>query len=148
MPPAVDEWLEAHADQVSVRQRSEADALKLVATFVAGIAAAMTAAALQLDLSRLTAHWAGWLLAGAVLLTLLVFALDRVTEVDVDSVLREASLKGWNQGDILNELRTQTMLSSSENQRVLAEVKLALYAQLTTSIACGAVAAIGMVGLL
>jgi hypothetical protein len=126
------------------RQRAQADAAKLIATFVDGVAAAVVAAALQVGLPRTDLQWAAGLLGGGIILTVAVIVLDRISEADYKSILAETQIRGWSEERLLSELRLNNIAASGDNQKVLREVWIALLVQFTVATSSGIVAAIGM----
>jgi hypothetical protein len=144
------EWQEGQADRILARQRAQADNAKLVATFAAGIAAALAASALEAG-----SEPSGWDWAAAILLGLTVFAtgvvllLDRVAEPNHKPVMRAADNAAntptpWSDAYTLYRLRKTAVKTAKKNQKVLWSMKRALWPQLLGALSTTALAAISM----
>lgn len=146
MSQSVADWLEADADRAMSRQRAQADAAKLVATFVVGVTASVVASALQMNRSGSATYnkWASVLLALSVFLTALVVLMDRISEADYKSLLGEARIQDWTDSELLKELQVLTITASRDNQKVLREIWFALLTQFLAASACGTIAVLSM----
>jgi uncharacterized membrane-anchored protein len=149
MSNSVVDWLEANADRAMSRQRSQADAAKLVATFVVGVAASTVASALQMNRSGSGTYnrWSSALLALSVILTVAVVVLDRISEADHKSILEEAQVRGWSEAKLLEELQVATITASQDNRKVVREIWCALLVQFICASLCGLFATLGMLGI-
>lgn len=146
MEDAVAQWVEGNADRAQSRQRAQADAAKLVATFVAGVAATLVGTQLQVPGDPGYDKWSAILLAVSVGLAVVVILLDRLSESDHLQVLEDARVKGWDDEQVMKELRFNAVVASRDNEKVLREVRVALFAQFVCAAASGAVAALGLLG--
>jgi hypothetical protein len=144
MSQAVERWLEADADRAMSRQRAQADAAKLVATFLVGVVATLVAAMLQLGSPDAYSRWSSGLLAASILLTVVVFGLDRISEADHHGILEQAQVLHWDEQMLLSKLRLNLIAAAKDNQKVLHEVWVGLLIQFISVISCGTVAVLGM----
>jgi hypothetical protein len=140
----VAEWLENHADRLSARQRAQADVAKLVVTFTTGVAATLVGTALQVSPTTKLDRAATWVLAAAVILTLIVLFLDRVREADHEALFTEARLRGWDDARLLMELRFAVVAAAQFNLRWLVFVRAAVAAQVSVAIVAGMLAGISL----
>ncbi|WP_086149257.1 hypothetical protein [Cellulosimicrobium sp. KWT-B] len=144
----LDAWLDAQADRVIERQRSQTDTAKLVTTFLAGIAGAMCGVALQVRvegderLDVLTSIG----FAVTLLFTLLVFAADRVREPDHVKVQSRALRFRWDVSRQLEELREATELALELNESVLRAVRGLIWVQAPVALVTSALAAFSILG--
>jgi len=142
-----DDWLDAQSQRILARQQSRADTAKIVATFVAGIAGALVASALQTDPSASRWDWiAAWALTVTVLLTAAVVLLDRMQEPDHSKVLQLASMGHWNEDHKLFELRAAALEATAFNERIVTRIGALLWLQLIVGLLTGAAAAYSMLG--
>ena len=144
MAHTIEEWLEADADRAMSRQRAQADAAKLVATFVVGIVATLVATSFQVGSPLSDNRWEAVLLAASVILTAMVVFLDRISEADRNAILAEAQVRHWDKQELLTELRMNLIAASKDNQKVLREVRICLFIQFLVAISCGLTAVIAM----
>lgn len=119
------EWLEVNADRVLSRQRTTVDTAKLVATFVTSIGATLAATALQVGRVVALDRVACAMLAMCVVAAIGVAILDRMTEPDVDAILRRSSIHQWTDHDLVRELRVQLIGAVDSNVSVVFRVKVA-----------------------
>src|SRR3954453_13779802 len=94
MAQSLAEWLEQHADRQSASARAGTDVAKLLATFVAGIAATLVASTLQVGATNSLDKWASSLLGVTILATILVIAIDRLQVPDEAKILTESAIYG------------------------------------------------------
>ncbi|WP_328321872.1 hypothetical protein OHA70_25555 [Kribbella sp. NBC_00382] len=140
----VAEWLENHADRLSARQRARADIAKLIATFMAGVAATLVGTALQVSPTNTIDRVATWFLGAAVVLALAVLLLDRTKEADHAALIIEAKLQGWNDAKLMAELRHEVISAADYNLRWLPVIRGALALQVSASVAAGVLAAVSL----
>lgn len=140
----VGEWLELQADRVSARQRAQVETAKLVTTFVTAVAATLCGSDIQvpgndpLEVAALVG------LGIAALLTLIVFASDRLAEAPHKELLSRAHTQGWNGEKLLRELRTAAIDAVESNQEVVRIVKLLTAVQVLTAAASGTLAVLAL----
>ena len=144
MHDSIAAWVEANADRVQARQKAQADAAKLIATFIVAVAASLVAAQLQEKTSAVFDRWSVILLAVSTVLAVMVVLLDRLSEADHLEILEEARLLGWDNETLLGELRLNSVAAARDNEKVLREVRIALLVQFVCAIAGGAVAVAGL----
>ncbi len=119
-------------------QHGRADAVKLVATFAAGVAATLVASCLSSGTTTATDRLATWLLAAAVLMTISLMIFDRIVDPDIDATLVAAAHKGWSLK------KTQWWITRAavvENRKILLLLRRSLFVQLGFAAAAGATAA-------
>lgn len=138
------EWLDNHADRISVRQRAQVDTGKLVATFSAGIVATIVATALQVGQPSAWDRVAVALLAMSFGGALVVILLDRLSEADESAIVQAARIQGWTDARLLTELRVRTLTAGIANEGVVRSVRLAVVAQVTVSLFAGAAGTISL----
>lgn len=138
-------WLEGQAERILARQRSRADTAKLVATFAAGIAAALVASALQAGAEPSGWDWvSAWALGLTVVLTTGVVLLDRLEEPDHNRVLNLAALGQWSDEHRLFELRAAALEATRTNEGIIRRVTTFLWMQLVVAVLTGTAAAYSM----
>jgi hypothetical protein len=140
----VAEWLDAERYQAFAGQRSRIETAKLLATFSAGMAAAVVATALQVGdpnvLDGIAVVFLSLAFAGAIAAIL----LDRTKDVDVDAVVRDAHVGGWTHIQLINALRQASYTALTYNRSVVNSTRLsALYAA-SAAFASGALATLSL----
>jgi hypothetical protein len=140
-----EEWLEGQAERILTRQRSRADTAKLVATFAAGIAAALVASALQGQADPSGWDWVSACGLGlTVVLTTGVVLLDRLEEPDHNRVLNLAALGQWSDDHRLFELRAAGLEATRTNEGIVRRIATFLWMQLVFAVLTGTAAAYSM----
>jgi len=142
--PTVSEWLEGHADRVAANQRAQAETVKLLATFSAVFAATIVATGLQVGPPTRLDLVAAILLLISVAATVAVVLLDRITDVNPGSVLQEATVAGWDDTELVRELRLWRLAAVENNAQVITLLRRALAIQILLSVASATVAAVSL----
>jgi len=143
----VAQWLQDQSDRCFARQRATADDAKLVATFVAAVAATLVATTLQVGDSptRLdAAATAG--LALTVGLAAVVVWTDTLREADHQAIITASAGGGsqWSSERLLRELRVATLAAVNGNEAVVTRILRWLTTQLAIAFATGVVAAVSL----
>ena len=146
MSTTVTEWIEGHSDRVLARQRAQADAAKLLATFSTGVAAALVATGLQVGQPSDWDRRATWILLASGLLAIVVALLDRMKEADLELTLAESQIQGWTEDELVRELRLATLQATYGNAVLLRWVRTALVVQICVSLLDGIAAAQSLLG--
>jgi hypothetical protein len=144
----VAQWMQDQSDRALTRQRATADNAKLVATFIAAVAATLVATALQvgesarkLDIASVVA------LAFGVIVTLAVIGADTICEADHQAIL-SASVSGgqrWTDEHLLRELRSQSVAAAEGNEAVVRRIRLWLALQVLLALIAGGLAVASLV---
>ncbi len=129
MRETVPEWLERQADRTLIRQRSQVDTAKLVATFAAGVAATLVATALQVGSPSAWDIAAVSLLGATVAATVIVISFDRLTEANHPAILQLKQIHNWSEERLLEELQASLIAAVDANAWVLTAVKIAATVQ-------------------
>lgn len=117
--------MELHADRASSRQRAQVETAKLLATFSSAVATTMVAAMLQVGGARFYLDLiSAAVLVVAILLTGLVILVDRITEADIDAVLRESAVQKWTPEQLEKEMAVATVAAVKANDPVVKRVHL------------------------
>lgn len=119
---AVEQWKQEHVDQSLVRQRAQADGVKLVVTFFAAIAATLVATSLQIGRPSWLDVLATVGLIVTIVETCMVISSDRLREVDqakVDGVIMNPQ---WTWDRRLEELRDLGVSLVDLNEVILSGV--------------------------
>lgn len=149
---AVGEAVSEGVERSLARQHARVANAKLVTTFVAGIAAALDASALQaLAGYRLAtaSSWrlataSSWLLVLAVLLVIGVMLADRLKDANYNNIIADCAAQGLTDIDTVNKLRSESLRAVENNESIISQVKSIVIAQVLTAIASGALAALSM----
>lgn len=140
----VRDWYDEHAGRADARRRAQADTSKLVVTFALAIAATLVATGLQVD-PRGHLDTIGVVLLGlAFLFGLAVISLDRMKELDVDAVDRQASAESWNDEQRLHALRAASRVADGWNERVVGWVVTSTWVTVLLILGTGTVAAVSL----
>lgn len=131
------DWLEGQADRSLARQRAQIDTAKLLATFVAGIAAALVATALQVGVPTILDTVSVYLLFASVIATIGVVVVDRLVEPNHLLVLEKAVVNGWSDEKQLQELRVAAQAAVFANEGVVRIVRWMLAIQVLLSALTG-----------
>jgi hypothetical protein len=149
---AVGEAVSEGVERSLARQHALVANAKLVTTFIAGIAAALDASALQaLAGNRLTtaSSWrlataSSWLLALAVLLVVGVMLADRLKDANYNNIIADCAAQNLTDIETVNKLRTESLRAVENNESVISLVKSIVIAQVLTAILSGVLAALSM----
>jgi preprotein translocase subunit SecG len=125
-------------------QRTRIETAKLLATFVAGMAGAVVATALQVgDPNGLDVTAVVFLLLTA-LGVVIVILLDRTKDVDVEAVALDAQLSGWNQTRLLEELRRLSYAAMNSNEAVVRATRTAASLTAVSALLAGVFATVSL----
>lgn len=138
------ELFEREARRELSSQAGKADAIKLVATFASGVAATLTAAALQTSPAVTLDYWASWLLATAILLTIGLVLLDRLTEPKLDDLVVAALESTWKEKQIRREFRIRTYSAVLNNRKSLDILTFVLFVQVSVAASSGGCAIVSL----
>jgi hypothetical protein len=138
------DWLDKDLEAAAARQRSRVDTAKLLATFIAGIAATLVATALQVGTPNTLDMMSAYFLAASVVAAIFVVISDRITEADSDLLLRIAQQEKWSDQELVGKLRRASMIAAENNKGVVAQVQSALSVQVALSIITGVIAAVSL----
>jgi hypothetical protein len=144
VPISSTEWLDGHADRTFARQRAQVDTGKLVATFSSAVVATVVATALQVGSPSGWDKVAVALLALSFGAALIVILLDRLTEANESAIVQVARIQSWPDARLLQELRIGTLTAGIANEGVVRSVRVAVVAQVTTSLFGGAAAIVSL----
>lgn len=132
----VAEWVDAERGQLFASQRARIETAKLLATFSAGLGAAVVATALQVGEPNLLDVVAVVFLSLSFVGAVAAILLDRTKDVDVDAIVRDAHLGGWTDSQLIFALRQHSYAALMYNKSVVDSTRLsAIYA---TSVASAA----------
>jgi hypothetical protein len=113
------EWIERQADRSFARQRAQVDTAKLLATFAAGVAAALVATALQVGRPSYLDKVSLWLFAACSFAVIMVVLCDRLTEADHTQTCVVAATNGWDDNRLVGELRILHVAAVRNNSMLL-----------------------------
>jgi hypothetical protein len=144
MSTGIPEWLEGQAARMLDRQRATVESSKLMATFIAAVAATIVATALQVGRP-------GWLdflatagLVWCLIATWRVIEADRLTVADHHTILTSGAAAGLSQDDMLRDLRAETIAAVDDNEIVVKYVRSALWRVLLAAALASALALISL----
>ncbi|MFI6076030.1 hypothetical protein ACIA5C_31220 [Actinoplanes sp. NPDC051343] len=120
------------------------DTAKVVATFSVGIAATLTATALQVGKPSGWDELATGLLFAAFLAAIVVVVFDRLTDANHGNLIQLAFVHGWTQERLLKELQAATIAAVDANSWVLTAVRISTVAQVGISTLSGIVAVVSL----
>lgn len=135
-----DDWIDMQADRALTHQRATIDTAKLVATFVAAIAATLVGSALEVEGSSFSDLCAAVGLGIAVVLAA-VICLDRYRIADHDELFRLSSLRAWDNETLAMEYRVATMKAVELNRGAVSFATSLLALQILVSVAASVLAA-------
>jgi hypothetical protein len=146
MPDArIPEWLEGQAARTLDLQRTTVENSKLMATFIAAVAATIVATALQVGrpgwLDSLATAGLVWCLGA----TWRVIEADRLTVADHDAIMTSGTAQGLGADDMLHDLRQGTIAAVNNNETVVKNVRSALWRVL---LAAAVASGLGLISLL
>lgn len=129
-------WLDDHADRVLARQRGQADAAKLLATFACAVAAALVGVAFQMDGDSSRASTLASLIAllTSFFLALAVALADTMRELDHERLLTESVVRGQDEAEQLTSLRANSLAAVMLNEEVIRRIRLLLALQLAAAL--------------
>ncbi len=134
MPPTFDDWTYDYWDRSFARHTAQADTVKLVVTFAAGLAGALVGTALQVGEPSGLDITAIFFLAGAVVLTGYAIFSDSLQRPDRPSVVAARAANGWNDTQTMAYLEGKHEQADSANRRVVGLVRqLAAYQLLASA---------------
>jgi hypothetical protein len=138
------DWLDRDLEASMARQRAQVDTAKLLATFVAGIAATLVATALQVGKPTILDSISVYSLAGATCAAIAVILFDRMTAPNSDLILRQSVDLNWDNNQLIDKLREANCAAVEINRSVVNQVRQALTAQVVISIFAGTLAVISL----
>ncbi|GAA1428449.1 hypothetical protein GCM10009616_08080 [Microlunatus lacustris] len=110
----VEEWLEEQADRRTALQRAQVETAKLMATFIAAVAATFVATALQVGPPGIGDVLGAVAFAGTVVFTWRVVSADRLTIADEDELCKRVVAGGTQPGPAsLRSLREAAQAATS-----------------------------------
>jgi hypothetical protein len=140
----ISEWLEGQAARNLDRQRATVENSKLMATFIAAVAATIVVTALQVGRPGWWDFLAAVSLAWCLGATWRVIEADRLTVADHDAIMTSGTAQGLGVDDMLHDLRQGTIAAVNSNETVVEYVRSALWRVLIAAALASALALISL----
>lgn len=139
------EAVERGVERALARQQAQVENAKLITTFVAGIAAALDASALQVRGSSSLTVASSISLVLAILFVIAILLADRLTDANYAAVVTDAKAQGLDDAETVNRLRTASANAVDVNDSVVFGIRCLTVAQLMLALASAVLAVLALV---